>query len=369
MEVDIVDRAQNGVSSMRIVVVDDEQANTALLAGLLKRWHFTNVVALTDPTRVVAAFEEAVPDLLMLDINMPVLDGFAVMRLLNRFIHGSTRVPVVVLTADVTDETKHQALRLGARDFLTKPFDPEEVRLRVSNQLEMRQLQLRLKTHGDDLEERVHQRTHQLELARLDLVHRLALAAEYRDDDTHQHAQRIGYAAALLAVGLGLPTAMVERIRLAAPLHDIGKIAISDAILLKPGPLTAQEFDIIKSHTLIGARILGDSRSRLLRTAAEIALTHHERWDGGGYPSGLAGDAIPLTGRLVGVADVFDALVHRRPYKQPWPVEESIAEVLSQSGRHFDPVVVEVFEGLDHHALVAADETLAAPAGVHRGSP
>jgi putative two-component system response regulator len=368
-ELDIVDSAQSALYSMRIVVVDDEQANTALLAALLKRWHFTNVVALTDPTRVVAAFEETVPDLLMLDINMPVLDGFAVMRLLDRWMHGSTPVPIVVLTADITDETKHQALTLGARDFLTKPFDPEEVRLRVSNQLEMRQLQLQLKTHGDDLEERVHQRTHQLDLARLDLMHRLALAAEYRDDDTHQHAQRIGSTAALLAAGLGLPPAIVERIRLAAPLHDIGKIAISDAILLKPGKLTAEEFDTIKSHTLIGARILGGSRSRLLRTAAEIALTHHERWDGGGYPVGLAEDAIPVTGRLVGVADVFDALVHRRPYKQPWPVEEATAEVLRQSGRHFDPAVVEVFAELDHHTLVAAAEPLAAPAGVHRGSP
>jgi putative two-component system response regulator len=199
-------------------------------------------------------------------------------------------------------------------------------------------------------------------------MRRLALAAEYRDDDTHQHAQRIGYTAGLLAEGLGLPAAMVERIRLAAPLHDIGKIAITDAILLKPDKLTAEEFDTIKSHTLIGARILGGSRSQLLRTAAEIALTHHERWDGGGYPGGLAEDAIPLTGRLVGVADVFDALAHRRPYKPPWPVEEATAEVLSQSGRHFDPAVVEVFADLDHRALVAADATLAAPTGVHRGS-
>jgi putative two-component system response regulator len=354
---------------MRIVVVDDEQANTALLTGLLKRWHFTSVVAITDPTRVVDAFEDLVPDLLMLDINMPVLNGFDVMRLLDRWTHGSTQVPVLVLTADATDETKHQALRLGARDFLTKPFDPEEVRLRVSNLLEMRLLQVQLKAHGDDLETRVRERTHQLELARLELVHRLALAAEYRDDDTHQHAQRIGHAAALLAAGQGLPSGTVERIRLAAPLHDIGKIAIPDSILLKPGKLTAEEFEIIKSHTLIGARILGDSRSQLLRTAAEIALTHHERWDGGGYPSGLAGDAIPLAGRLVAVADVFDALVHRRPYKQPWPVDEAAAEILGQSSRHFDPAVVEVFATLDHHALVAADQVSAQPAGAHRGSP
>jgi putative two-component system response regulator len=361
------DRRQRSLCGMRIVVVDDEQANTALLAGLLKRWHFTSVVAITDPTRVVDAFEELVPDLLLLDINMPVLNGFDVMGLLDRWTHGSTPVPVLILTADVTDETKHQALRLGARDFLTKPFDPEEVRLRVSNLLEMRQLQLQLKTHGDDLEARVQTRTHQLELARVDLIHRLALAAEYRDDDTHQHAQRIGHTAALLAIGLGLPSRTVERIRLAAPLHDIGKIAIPDSILLKPGKLTAEEFETIKSHTLIGARILGGSRSQLLRTATEIAVSHHERWDGSGYPNGLAGDAIPLAGRLVAVADVFDALVHRRPYKQPWPIDEATAEIVSQSSRHFDPAIVEEFTNLDHPALVAPSEASQQLTGAHRG--
>jgi putative two-component system response regulator len=163
---------------MRIVVVDDEPANTALLAGLLKRWQYTNVVAITDPTRVVDAFTELVPDLLLLDLTMPVLSGFDLMRLLARWTHGSMRVPVLVLTADVTDETKHQALALGARDFLTKPFDPEEVRLRVSNLLETRQLQLQLKAHADELEEPVHRRTVQLDLARLEVVERLALAAE-----------------------------------------------------------------------------------------------------------------------------------------------------------------------------------------------
>jgi putative two-component system response regulator len=368
-ELDSLDRTQSALRRMRILIVDDDRANTVLLAGLLRRWHFTNVVAITDPTLVLAEFADLVPDLLLLDVNMPVLNGFDVMRLLERWTHGTTPVPILVLTADVTDETKHEALKLGARDFLTKPFDPEEVRLRVSNLLEMRLLQLQLKTHGDDLEERVRRRTHQLELAHLELIHRLALAAEYRDDDTHEHAQRIGHTTALLAAGLGLPRSVVERLGLAAPLHDIGKIAIPDPILLKPGKLTTEEFEIVKTHTLIGARILGGSRSQLLRTATEIALSHHERWDGNGYPSGLAGDAIPLSGRIVAVADVFDALAHRRPYKQPWPVDEAAAEISSQSGRHFDPAVVEVFAALDHHALAAEDHTRAQLAGAHRGSP
>jgi putative two-component system response regulator len=187
------------IAELRILVVDDEPANTILLAGMLRRWGFTNVVSITDPTRVVDAFTQGAPDLLLLDVGMPVLSGFDVMGLLEGWLHSDTPVPVVVLTADVTDATKHRALECGARDFLTKPFDPEEVRLRVSNLLELRLLQRQIKSHSDDLEERVQRRTHQLELSRLELVHRLAAAAEYRDDDTHQHAHRIGRTAGLLA--------------------------------------------------------------------------------------------------------------------------------------------------------------------------
>jgi putative two-component system response regulator len=347
------DQVDARLFGMRILVVDDESANTALLSALLRRWQYTNVVAMNDPSGVVAAFQDAVPGLLLLDVNMPVLSGFDVMRLLAPWTRGSMRVPMVVLTADATEETKHQALALGARDFLTKPFDPEEVRLRVSNLLEMRALQVELQAHTDLLEERVQHRTAQLNASRIEVVQRLALAAEYRDDDTQQHAERIGHTAALLAAGIRLPKATIQRIRRAAPLHDIGKVAIPDSILLKPGKLTAEERVIIETHTLIGARILAGSESQLLRVASEIALNHHERWDGDGYPHGLATTAIPLAGRLVAVADVFDALAHRRPYKHPWPVGEAVAEISRQAGRQFDPAIVSVFETLDHHALVA----------------
>ena len=368
-ELDGAQPTGDAIAELRILVVDDEPANTILLQGMLRRWGFTNVVAITDPTRVVDAFTQAVPDLLLLDIGMPGLSGFDVMGLLADWLGSDTPVPVVVLTADVTDATKHRALECGARDFLTKPFDPEEVRLRVSNLLELRLLQLKIKRHNDDLEERVERRTHQLELSRLELVHRLAAAAEYRDDDTHRHAHRIGRTAGLLAAGLGLASGAAERIRLAAPLHDIGKIAIPDTILLKPGKLTLDEFATMRSHTVVGARILAGSSSHLLRTASEIALTHHERWDGGGYPGGLVGAATPLAGRVVAVADVFDALAHRRPYKQPWPGDDAVAEILSQAGRHFDPDVVAAFAGLDHHALVEGEQTESAPMlAAHRGT-
>ncbi|MEA2157933.1 MAG: cyclic di-GMP phosphodiesterase [Solirubrobacteraceae bacterium] len=363
MTFDGPDPGQTSLHDMRIVVVDDEPANTTLLAALLRRWQFTDIVAITDPTHVVGAFTDLVPDLLLLDVNMPVLSGFDVMRLLAPWTHGSTPVPVLVLTADITAETKREALTLGARDFLTKPFDPEEVRLRVSNLLQMRQLQLALKAHGDELEERVQQRTRQLERSRLEVVERLALAAEYRDDATSRHAQRIGHTASLIAAGLALTNRDGERIRRAAPLHDIGKIAIPDSILLKPGKLTADEFQIVKSHTLIGARILAGSQSGLLRVAQEIALTHHERWDGNGYPTGLAGARIPVAGRIVAVADVFDALTHARPYKEAWPVSEAAANISDHGGRQFDPDIVKIFESLDHHALLAGDSSagIAAP--------
>jgi putative two-component system response regulator len=245
----------------------------------------------------------------------------------------------------------HEALALGVRDFVTKPFDHEEVRLRVGNLLEMRLLQLQAKASTDLLEDRVRQRTLQLENARLELLKRLAIAAEYRDHESEQHAQRIGHTSSLLASKLRLAAREVYRILHAAPLHDIGKIAIPDAILLKPGRLTPQEFEALKTHPVVGARILGGSRSRLLQVASEIAATHHEHWDGRGYPDGLSGEEIPLSGRIVAVADVFDALTHERPYKPAWSTDQAVAEIIEQSGRQFDPAVVAAFQTLDHKAL------------------
>jgi HD-GYP domain-containing protein (c-di-GMP phosphodiesterase class II) len=199
----------------------------------------------------------------------------------------------------------------------------------------------------------VAERTRDLEQARLEILDRLAIAAEYRDDATQEHAWRLGRTSALLALGLGLPDREVELIRRAAPLHDIGKIGIPDAILLKPGRLTYEEFEQIKTHTTIGAEILSGSRSQLLGMAERIALTHHERWDGRGYPRGLAGEQIPLPGRIVAVADVFDALTHERPYKPAWSLQEAVAEIPSQAGGQFDPDVVGAFLQLDHQTLLS----------------
>jgi putative two-component system response regulator len=283
---------------------------------------------------------------------MPEPNGFRLMELLAEEIQGPTRLPVLVLTADITQEVKKRALASGARDFLTKPFDPTEVELRLRNLLETRRLQLELQSHNETLERRVQDRTRDLDMARLETLERLALAGEYRDDNTHEHAQRVGRSAARLAEALGRPAYEVELLRRAAPLHDIGKIGVPDAILLKPGKLDPQEFEVMRTHSRIGHQILSGSGSRVLRVSAEIALTHHERWDGSGYPEGLKGDAIPLCGRIAAVADVFDALMHRRPYKEAWSLDAAVAEIREGSGRHFDPAVVGVFEALDPASLL-----------------
>jgi putative two-component system response regulator len=354
-----MNRNEGGLRQLRILAVDDEESDLLLLRGSLERDGYTHVDITTDASRVPALFLELRPDLVLLDLHMPEMDGFELMDRLAPLTGRGNDVPFLVLTADTTDETKRRALSVGARDFLTKPLDRIELLLRVRNLLHVKQLQDRLREHNAELEGTVAERTRDLDQARIEMLERLALAAEYRDDDTQEHAWRIGRICALVAAGLGLPGREVELIARAAPLHDIGKIGIPDVILLKPSRLTDEEFEVIRTHTSIGGEILAGSQSPLLRLAERIALTHHERWDGRGYPHGLHGDTIPMAGRIVAVADVFDALTHERPYKQAWPVDDAVAEILSQAGRQFEPGVVDAFATLDHPTLlsrVTADE-------------
>jgi putative two-component system response regulator len=297
-------------------------------------------------------FADAAPDLVLLDLHMPTIDGFALLEQLQPLQGHGSDVPFLVLTADATDETKRRALAAGASDFLTKPLDRVELLLRVRNLLNVKLLQDRLRTQNANLEYEVAERTRDLEQARVEILERLALAAEYRDDETQEHAWRIGRICGHVSMRLGLPHDEVELMGRAAPLHDLGKIGISDTILLKPGKLTDDEFDLIKTHTTIGAGILAGSHSPVLRLAERIALTHHERWDGRGYPMGLVGEEIPLAGRIVAVADVFDALTHARPYKPAWSVEDTVSEIVGQRGRQFDAEIVDAFATLDHPALL-----------------
>jgi putative two-component system response regulator len=315
---------------------------------------YSHVVLTTRATEAVELCLARPPDLLMLDMRMPGLDGFAVLELLAPVRIGADRFPVLVLTGDAAIETRRHALLAGADDFLLKPFDRLEVVLRVQNMVEKYRLQVALRHDNDRLEVAVAERTRELELARAEILDRLALASEFRDDDTHQHAQRIGRSAGQIATAMNLGVELVDTLARAAPLHDIGKLAISDLILLKPGPLTCDEYETIKTHTTAGAEMLAGSSSEVLRLAEQIALTHHEHWGGGGYPSNLAGDEIPLEGRIVAVADVFDALTHQRPYKPAWPIDRALEEVCRVRGTQFDPDVVEAFMDFDHAARITS---------------
>jgi len=341
----------------RILIVDDEPANVALLERLLKQTGYTNLVTTTDSSQVLELCARMPPDVILLDLHMPSPDGFEVLDQLEPWISGRW-LPVLVLTADVTRDTKQRALGSGAKDFLVKPLDAIEVLLRIRNLLETRFLQLEFRKQNLALEQRVYDQGVDLSDARLEMLVRLARASEYRDDDTGEHTQRVGRTSGLLADALRLETQEVKLIRHAAALHDVGKIGIPDQILLKPGSLTAAEFEVMKSHVSVGAEILSGSRSPLLRVAEQVALTHHEWWDGSGYPAGLKEEEIPLAGRIVAVADVFDALTHDRPYKTAASLDEALEETRCLSGRQFDPSVVAALEQLDHPTLLAPVGTL-----------
>ena len=344
--------ADAAVTAMKILVVDDQEANLMLMKRVLERAGYTDVATVSEPLRVPELVAESLPDLLILDLHMPGMDGFALMEKLAPLTGQGTRVPILVVTGDAEHQAKRRAFSLGARDFLTKPIETTEVSLRVRNLLHVHHLQHELRRHNERLEEKVIERTTDLDAARLEILDRLAAVAEYRDDDTQEHARRIGRTAALLGLELGLGKEEITLLHRAAPLHDIGKVGIPDEILLKPGRLTDAEFEFMKLHAPMGAEILCGSQSAVLQLAEIVALSHHERWDGRGYPQGLAGTEIPLSGRIVAVADVFDALTHRRPYKPAWPVHEAEREIAAHAGTQFDAKVVDAFERLDHQTLL-----------------
>ena len=325
----------------RILIVDDEPNNVEMLRRILHRFGFTRVESTTDSREAASLYVRHRPDLILLDLHMPHLDGLDVMAQLNQ-IAEATYLPIIILSADVTPEARRDALSRGAKDFVSKPFQQDEIILRIKTLLQTRHLYLQIQSQNQLLEAKVRERTRALEEAQMEILERLALAAEYRDDNTGQHTQRVGQMSALLARQLGMPDSQVTLIGRAAPLHDIGKIGVPDSILLKFGKLTPEEFAVVKTHTSIGARILGGGKFSLLRLAEEIAFNHHERWDGEGY-AGIRSTEIPLAGRVVAVADVFDALTQQRPYKDAWPVSEAVAEIDRQRARQFDPEIVGAF--------------------------
>lgn len=341
-----------------IYIVDDEPHNLLLLTKMLARQGYTNISTTTDPLVVRAELEARPPDLLLLDLTMPQLPGLELLEQLQPLLKTTPPVPVLVLSGDNRTDSRRAALSLGARDFVSKPFDPPEVLSRIHNLLEARTLQLQLLDQTVELERLVGERTGQLVRNQLDSVRRLGLAAEYRDDQTGTHIVNVSRFAAELARSSGQDDDFVSRIRHAAQLHDIGKLAIPDSILLKPGPLTADEWIVMKQHVDIGAQILEGSDCPIIRMAEEIARCHHERWDGTGYQRGLSGLEIPVSARIVSICDVFDALTSARPYKAAWTVEQALEEISLRAGTQFDPQLVESFlrvvVRLDVSALQAA---------------
>ena len=330
------------IKNARILIVDDQEANVMLLERLLAASGYSNIMSTMDSRQVLLIFGKFQPDLILLDLNMPHLDGYAVMQQIGPRVAEGEYLPILVLTAEINAEAKQKALTSGAKDFLTKPLDATEVLLRIRNLLETRYLHLRMQDQKQLLEEEVEEKTRELEQARVEILEKLAMAAEFRDDPTGEHPKRVGELAGVLARAAGLSKAQVELIRQAAPLHDVGKIAVSDAILRKPGTLTPDEFEQVKLHASLGARILSGSQVPLLHLAEEIALYHHERWDGTGYAN-LREQAIPVAARIVAIADAFDVMTHDRPYRAAVSKAEALAEISAQSGHQFDPRLVEAF--------------------------
>ena len=324
----------------KILIVDDQKANADLLDNILREHGFIGIQKLTDARLVLPLFADFQPDLVLLDLRMPHIDGLSLMKQLRSQITEGTYLPFLIITGDLSQRVRQEALSLGAKDFLTKPVNPGEAVLRINNLLETRFLHLELQEHNRELNERVRERTQELELAQAEMLRHLALAADYRDDLTGLHAQRVGLLAALLAEKIGIPRDEVRLIRGAAPLHDLGKIGIPDNILLKADKLTPQEFDVVKTHTAIGGTILSGSSFTLLKVAEQIARYHHEHWDGSGYMS-IKGNDIPLPARLTAIADAFDILTHERPYKPAGTLEAALAEIQRERGKQFDPALVD----------------------------
>ncbi len=327
----------------RILMVDDQEYNLSLLERILRRAGFTELRSTTDPLQIGALLDAFDPDIVLLDMHMPGLDGIEALALIHAHAGTGGYLPVLMLTADMTPEARQRGLQAGVNDFLTKPYDRTEVVLRINNLLKTRFLHLQLQRQNNSLEERVRERTSELQQAKAEILQLLGRASEYRDDMTGQHTQRVGLLSGMIAERLGLSPYEVEQIRMAAPLHDIGKIGVPDEILLKPGRFEPAEFERMKTHTSIGADILAGSSFTVLKLAGVIACSHHEKWDGTGYPHGLRGEEIPLEARIVALADFYDALTHERPYKRAWSPEETLEEVMRQRGAHFDPRVVDAF--------------------------
>lgn len=325
---------------MKVVIIDDTQMNLTLLQHLVKKLADCESICFTDPTEALSSCVENEPDLVIVDYMMPEMSGIAFTE---EFRKRYIDIPVLMVTANHEIEVRHQALHAGVTDFLNKPLDNEEFLARAKNMLTLRSSKKALASRAEWLAEEVRKATEQLVAYGRETIFCLSTAAEYRDPETGAHILRMAHYSKQIAKVMGLTQEQQNLLLEAAPMHDVGKVGIPDAILLKPGKLTDEEFAVMKQHSTIGYRILNACSAMPLKVAAEIAHTHHEKFDGTGYPNGLSGDNIPLFGRIVAVADVFDALTSGRPYKKAWSVEQACQLLQDGSGKHFDPACIDAF--------------------------
>ena len=321
-------------SKPTVLVIDDTPSNLDVLTGILKDAYQVKV-AINGHIGIKIAKTIPQPDLILLDIMMPDIDGFEVCRQL-KSQPNTAHIPIIFVTAKIDPEDEVKGLSLGAVDYITKPITPEIARQRVKTHLS-------LYDQKRALYEQVQEKTEEIKLGLLETIKILGRAAEFKDNETGMHVLRMSHYCYVLAIAAGMPREDAETLRDAAPMHDIGKIGIPDAILLKPGKLDDQEWNVMRQHVEFGIEILGNhSNSKLMKTAVQVAQYHHEKWDGTGYPNQVSGEDIPLVGRIAAVADVFDALTANRPYKQAWSLEDTLALFEREKGKHFDPMVVDL---------------------------
>lgn len=342
MAMEMIHSGDAWVRRAKVLVVDDLQFSVDVISAMLKGNGLSQITGTVDPLQGLALCHDDPPDLVLLDYNMPVMDGPTFIERMRAML-GNEAPPVLMITADNSEACRRRALETGAIDYVLKPFTAWELNVRARNLLQLHMLHRAQRDHARVLERLVEERTAELERARTEIIHRLCSAGEFRDEDTGKHIVRIGQLAGTLAELSGQSPDFCSTITHAAPLHDIGKIGVPDRVLLKPGKLDADEWVVMRNHCTMGAQILAGSGLPLLDMASEIALTHHEKWDGSGYPHGLAGEGIPLSGRIVAVCDVFDALLSSRPYKHPWPVPDVLEFLHGAAGQHLDPDLTKLF--------------------------
>ncbi len=332
-----------------VLVIDDEPAVQRMLKRILHRAGY-HVVTAASGSEAFAKFSNPYPHLILLDISMPEMDGFEVLMCLKDRTE-KYEIPIILITGLDTSQNHVRALDMGADDFMSKTAKPEEILARVRSHLRIKHLKDELSDYRLHLEKMVALRTEQLKEASLEVILRLSTASEYRDNETGAHIKRMSHYAAAIATKMKLPAKTIDTILYAAPMHDIGKIGIPDSILLKPGKLSEKEWQIMRMHPTIGANILKGSKISVVRMGAVIARTHHEKWDGSGYPNGLRARQIPLIGRIAALADVFDALTSKRPYKEAFSIEKSNKIIEEGRNSHFDPEVIDAFFSIQAEIL------------------